>query len=30
MTILLVVAIAAIGACVGGVLVLRNRSKKSP
>lgn len=30
MTILLVVAIAAIGACIGVVLLLRNRSKKSP
>jgi hypothetical protein len=30
MMILLVVAIAAIGACVGGVLLLRNKSKKSP
>jgi hypothetical protein len=30
MMVLLVVAIAAIGACVGGVLLLRNKSKKSP
>jgi hypothetical protein len=30
MTILLLVAIAAIGACIGVVLLLRNRSKKGP